>query len=130
MQFTVAALTALMGLVSAETVHVVSVSNSSGAIAFSPDSITVPTGDMIQFQFLAGNHSVVQSNFDNACQPISLHSTTTGIFSGFMPVAASAAEDMIPTFTIQVTNSSTPMWLYCAQAKHCQSGMSMVVNQK
>jgi hypothetical protein len=82
---------------------------------------------MVQFQFMPKNHSVAQSNFDNPCQPISMHSNVTGVFSGFMPVAAT--DMMVPTYTILI-NSTKPMWIYCAQAKHCQSGMSMVINQK
>jgi hypothetical protein len=31
------------------------------------------------------------------------------------------------TFTVTV-NNTTPLWFYCAQGKHCQTGMSMVVN--
>jgi len=33
----------------------------------------------------------------------------------------------IPTFTITINNTS-PLWFYCAQAKHCQSGMVMAIN--
>jgi plastocyanin len=107
-------------------VHVVSVSSTSGALTFTPDTLTVPKGDMIQFQFYPKNHTVTQSNFDNPCEPISLHSNVTGVYSGFMPVAANAAE--VPTYTIMV-NDTKPMWLYCSQGKHCQGGMAMVVNQ-
>jgi hypothetical protein len=75
-----------------------------------------------------------------------------GIFSGFMfvskPPAASSVTSaaaattaaaggysylakrqagMTPTYTITV-NATTPLWFYCAQAKHCQSGMVMAIN--
>jgi hypothetical protein len=33
----------------------------------------------------------------------------------------------IPTFTITI-NNTTPLWFYCAQAKHCQNGMVMAIN--
>jgi uncharacterized cupredoxin-like copper-binding protein len=131
MQFTPLALAALLGVASAQqTVHVVSVSTvSNNSLVFTPDNIKVPAGDMIQFQFRAGNHSVAQSTFDNPCTPISEHTNQTGVFSGFQPVAASMAMGMVPTWTISVQNTN-PMWFYCATGKHCQAGMVMVVNEK
>lgn len=53
-------------------------------------------------------------------------SNVTGIKSGFMPVAAGAAE--IPVFSVLV-NDTSPIWLYCGQAGHCQKGMAMVINE-
>jgi plastocyanin len=105
----------------------VTVGGANGTLSYTPNSITAAKGDMVQFQFMPKNHTVTQSNFDNPCEPISLHSNVTGVFSGFMPVAAT---DMsIPTYTILINNTN-PMWIYCSQAKHCQAGMSMVINQK
>jgi plastocyanin len=99
----------------------------NGSLTYWPDNIVAAKGDMVQFQFMPKNHTVTQSNFDNPCQPISMHSNVTGVFSGFMPVAADATD--IPTYTI-LLNDTKPMWIYCSQGKHCQSGMSMVINQK
>ncbi len=130
MQFTTSALLALAGMASAQTLHVVSVSGEGEwALKFSPDNLKAAAGDMIQFQFRAGNHSVVQSNFDNPCTPISQHTNATGFFSGYQLVAASEAMGMIPTYTIMVADAK-PMWVYCSQGKHCQAGMSMVINEK
>jgi plastocyanin len=121
---------ALLGLASAQKVHVVSVSSSNNSLAYYPDNLKAAAGDMIQFQFLAGNHSVVQSNFDNPCTPIQLHvANATGMFSGYMDVAASASTGMIPTYTMMVADTK-PLWLYCSQGKHCEKGMVMVVNEK
>ncbi|RYP54067.1 hypothetical protein DL768_001069 [Monosporascus sp. mg162] len=129
MYSTAASFLALLGLASAQNLHVVSVSGEGDwALRFSPDNIQVPVGDMIQFQFRAGNHSVVQSNFDNPCEPISMHTDAEGFYSGYQPVAASEEMDMIPTYTIMVQDES-PMWVYCSQGQHCQSGMVMVVNE-
>jgi hypothetical protein len=85
-------------------------------------------GEFVQFQFHAGNHTVTQSTFDSPCQPVSMHSNLTGFHSGFLPAAASAAMGMIPTYTIQVNNTN-PIWLYCAQGRHCENGMVMVINE-
>ncbi|KAH8900768.1 Cupredoxin, partial [Thozetella sp. PMI_491] len=99
---------------------------TSSALTYTPNNINVGVGDMVQFQFLGGNHTVTQSTFDQPCQPIGLHITgVTGIHSGFMFVAAAGS---IPTYTIQI-NNTTPIWIYCAQAKHCESGMAMVINE-
>ncbi|KAI1330568.1 hypothetical protein F5Y16DRAFT_338240 [Xylariaceae sp. FL0255] len=122
-------LAALMGMTCAQTVHVVSVSSPSGALAFSPNSITAAVGDMVQYQFQAGNHSVVQSNFDNPCEPIQFNNASAvGFFSGYMDVAAGSSTGNVPVYTIMI-NATTPMWVYCSQAKHCQAGMSMVINE-
>ncbi|KAI1358814.1 Cupredoxin [Xylaria arbuscula] len=121
--------TALAGMAAAQKVHVVSVSSANGTKAFYPDNLSADVGDMIQFQFLAGNHSVVQSNFDNPCIPIqAINSSATGMFSGYMDVAASESTGMIPVYTMEV-KAATPVWLYCSQATHCQAGMVMVVNE-
>jgi plastocyanin len=96
-------------------------------LKFYPNNIKAAVGDMVQFQFYPKNHTVTQSTFDNPCQPVALNSNVTGINSGFLPVAADAT--MAPIYTIQI-NNTTPIWLYCAQAKHCESGMVMVINEK
>jgi len=119
----------LMGAaVTAQTVHVVSVSDLSGKLLqFSPDNLKAAVGDMVQFQYRGGNHTATQSTFDQPCQPIAMNSpSTVGIFSGFQPVAA--AQGKIPVFTIMV-NDTKPIWLYCSQGKHCQGGMTMVINE-
>ncbi|KAG4221687.1 hypothetical protein PC116_g29837, partial [Phytophthora cactorum] len=125
---TTAALLTLLGSAAAQKVHVVSVGSPNGTLTFSPDNLKADVGDMIQFQFRGGNHSVAQSNFDNPCTPISDHTNQTGIFSGYQPVAASKAMGMIPTYTVKVS-AKTPLWFYCSQGKHCQNGMVMVVNE-
>lgn len=129
MQFTTFALSALsIGsalAASGTTTHIVKVGNANGTLEYAPNSIKADVGDMVQFQFAPANHTVTQSTFDQPCQPIALHSNVTGIFSGFQPVSATATET--PVYTIQI-NNTTPIWLYCSQAKHCQNGMTMVIN--
>lgn len=106
------------------------VSTSNNSLVYSPNNIKAAVGDMVQFQFVAGNHTVTQSTFDLPCHPInSVSPNVTGFHSGYMPAAAGAASGQIPTYTVQV-NNTTPIWVYCAQGKHCQSGMVMVINEK
>ncbi|KAI9810755.1 MAG: hypothetical protein M1827_006093 [Pycnora praestabilis] len=108
------------------SVQVVKVSNKNGSLIFAPNDIKASAGSMIQFHFYPKNHSVVQSTFDQPCEPINNNqANVTGLFSGFMPVAANAST--MPTYTILV-NDTKPIWFYCSQAKHCQSGMVGVVN--
>jgi len=95
-------------------------------LTYTPNNIQAAVGDMVQFQFGPVNHTVTQSSFDEPCVPLSESSNQTGIFSGFQPVSADATT--IPTYTIQI-NNTTPVWIYCSQAMHCQKGMVMVINE-
>lgn len=94
------------------------------SLTFQPANITAQAGDTITFQFMQKNHTVTQSSFANPCSPLS-SSTGSGFDSGFMAVAAGATQ--FPTYTIQV-NNTMPIWAYCKQANHCQSGMVFAVN--
>lgn len=104
--------------------------NNETATKFYPEKITAEPGTMVQFQFWTGNHTVTQSNFDNACVPLSTSNTSAvDVDSGFQPAAASAAMGQIPTFTIMI-NDTKPLWFYCKQGTHCAGGMSLVINEK
>jgi plastocyanin len=120
----------LLGTAQAVAVHVVAVGRNpvdpslpQPVLKYFPEKITAQPGDMVQFQFQGGNHTVTQSNFDNPCMPIS-----PGVFSGFMPIPAGGAATQFPVFTVQV-NDTKPIWIYCSQGKHCQQGMAMVINE-
>lgn len=103
---------------------------ANGAKTFAPEKVTAAVGDVVQFQFAGGNHTVTQSTFAEPCQPIAQHSSNvTGFHSGFQPAAASSTTGMTSTFSILV-NNTTPIWVYCAQGMHCEGGMSMVINEK
>ena len=70
------------------------------------------------------SHSVAQSSFDDPCQPLQ-SGNVPGFWSGMMPVTAESTS--MPVFSIMV-NDTRPIWFYCATAKHCQNGMSGVIN--
>ncbi|KAL2024363.1 hypothetical protein VTK56DRAFT_8845 [Thermocarpiscus australiensis] len=127
MQLTTLVIAALASLVSAQKTWVVTVAQN-GTLTYSPNKLVAQPGEFVQFQFHAGNHTVTQSSFDKPCQPVSMTSNVTGFHSGFLPAAASASMGMIPTYTIRINNTS-PLWLYCAQGKHCEQGMVMVINE-
>ncbi|TVY73540.1 putative GPI-anchored cupredoxin, partial [Lachnellula suecica] len=106
----------------AATVHVVAVGNDTGILTFTPNNMVAAVGDFVQFQFHPVNHSVVQSNFDSPCQPMT---TGLGFFSGFMPVTAQSSTT--PTYTISINNTDA-IYYYCSQGKHCQAGMVGSIN--
>jgi plastocyanin len=49
-------------------------------LKFTPDSVTVPQGSKVVFQFWPGSHSATQSNYDNPCSA----NGTTGFNSNFV----------------------------------------------
>lgn len=115
------------------------VNNATGN-QYWPESIQAEAGDMVQFQFLDGNHTATQSSFDAPCSPMEAAAASNatggnssaaaaGIKSGFMPVAASMGDGQIPTYTIEVKDTE-PMWFFCGQGTHCAGGMAMVINEK
>ena len=61
--------------------YIIDVSDANNSLTFAPDNINALSGDTVEFRFLAGNHSVVQSDFYAPCEPLS-----DGINSGFWPV--------------------------------------------
>ncbi|KAL1598879.1 hypothetical protein SLS60_008022 [Paraconiothyrium brasiliense] len=110
--------------------HVIQVGGPNGSLTFSPENVKAAVGDLVQFQFHPKNHSVVQSTFDQPCTPIQnvMPNMTTAFFSGFMPTNASVgATSQVLTYTIRVMDTK-PVWFYCSQAKHCQSGMVGAIN--
>jgi len=122
--------TALVALASTVVVSAANISvlvGDGGLLAFTPPSITAASGDTINFEFRAKNHSVTQSTFANPCQ---LQTTPkTGIDSGFQAVPANATN--FPSWSITVDDPTTPLWFFCAQtvpANHCNTGMVFAVN--
>jgi len=91
---------------------------------FEPENVVAEIGDVIEFHFLAKNHTVTQSSFDKPCEPQS-----HGFFSGFN-FATPPGEEAKNVFTFMIENKE-PIWYYCSQTNgdHCQSGMSGVINQ-
>jgi plastocyanin len=87
---------------------------------FVPNSIVAAVGDIVQFQFSNGNHTVTQSTVDQACTPMA-----AGVHSGHIPFQDGQTD--VGTFNMPVT-STDPMFLYCATGPHCQEGQVMVIN--
>ncbi|KAJ6110145.1 hypothetical protein N7486_002380 [Penicillium sp. IBT 16267x] len=96
-----------------------SVDVGKNGFTFTPDTVNVPSGGVVEFHFYPGDHSVVQAAFNNPCHPMS----DTSFFSGFM----ASANNGEPVWTLTV-NDTNPIWFYCAQVGHCQAGMVGVIN--
>ena len=121
MHFTTLLATAFAGAAFAADISV-AVGLKNGSLLFNPETITAKNGDNVIFKFWPKNHSVAQSTFAQPCQP-----SNNGLFSGY--VFTSDAEKVATTqFRYTVTNESQPIWLYCSQGRHCQSGMVAVIN--
>ncbi|KAI1074294.1 hypothetical protein F5B20DRAFT_596488 [Whalleya microplaca] len=91
---------------------------------FVPNTVKAAVGDIIQFQFSNGNHTVTQSAEDTPCQPLQA-TVATAIHSGHIPYKD--GQTTVGTFSMPIT-STDPMFLYCATGPHCQEGQVMIVN--
>jgi plastocyanin len=98
----------------------VTVGGSAG-LKFVPDTVNANVGDVILFTFLQKNHTVTQSTLASPCIR-----SSSGFDSGFKPVPADQTSGF-PMANLTVT-SAEPIWAYCRQGTHCQSGMVFSVN--
>jgi plastocyanin len=86
-----------------------------GGNVFTPSTVTGPMmGDTVTFMFSGSQHSVVESSFDEPCEPMS---------GGFSVGAQSKSIN----FTVSIMDSNTH-WFYCSVPGHCNSGMVGVIN--
>jgi len=92
-----------------------------GVLKFNPPSVNAVLGDTVRFIFQQKNHTVTQSTLANPCSPL-----TGGFDSKFMPVG-DAQKTAFPTAELNVTKT-TPIWAYCRQGTHCNSGMVFALN--
>ncbi|KAK8064020.1 hypothetical protein PG996_008672 [Apiospora saccharicola] len=91
-----------------------------------PNLVTAAVGDIVQFQFANGNHTVTQSSETAPCTP--LQNTLPGaVHSGHIPFKD--GQTTVGTFNMPVL-STEPMFIYCATGPHCQLGQMMVINPK
>ena len=104
-------------------VHVVDVGKDG--LTYTPPYITANFGDVVEMRFFAKNHTLVQSSFQDPCTPLG-----GGIFAGFHPSNITAESTGLVTFDTIIfpVETTSPLWFYCAQANHCQSGMTFAIN--
>jgi len=130
MKFSIAAiLLAATSLVSAEEFRVVvgKAENGTAALVFTPEQIKAKVGDRIHFQFFPKNHTVTQSSFAEPCtRQLNTATNELGVDSGFMVVPPGSKET--PVWTVEVKQDTSPIWMFCNQDKHCNSGMVFAIN--
>lgn len=121
------------------TTHTVTVGGADAAgkpmLMYMPDSIMAAKYDMVQFNFMAKNHTLTQSTFPAPCKKMMPMAPAAGmpampapVDSGFMPFDG---KGMPPMTMMQVVDDKTPMWFYCKQKKpksHCGAGMTFSIN--
>jgi plastocyanin len=114
--------------------HTIDVGQSG--LSFSPSTVNAAAGDTVQFVFYPSNHSVIQGDFDNPCHP-----SNGGFFSGFLYATTSGPSVCLSsnklhgitdafkaTMFVYTVTSTDPVYFYCGQARHCQSGMVGIIN--
>ncbi|KAI6383277.1 hypothetical protein MCOR25_000196 [Pyricularia grisea] len=91
---------------------------------FVPNMVLASVGDVIQFQFSTGNHTVTESSETQACTPLQM-TDETAVHSGHIPYVN--GQQTVGTFNMVVTKTN-PMFIYCATGPHCQEGQVLVIN--
>lgn len=94
---------------------------NNATLLYDPPSIQAKVGDVVSFQFMSKNHTVSQSSFATPCT-----ANPNGVNSGFQFIPANTT--VFPVWSFTVSNDTTPIWFYCAQAPHCSLGMVFAIN--
>ncbi|KAI0818852.1 hypothetical protein BC629DRAFT_681159 [Irpex lacteus] len=88
---------------------------ANGGFAFTPSNFTADAGTLVTFIFGASiPHSVTQSTLDAPCTP------AQGGFSSGLTQGN--------TFSINITDASTPIYFFCEFPAHCGLGMVGAIN--
>lgn len=97
-----------------------------GSLTYQPDDISAQIGDLVRFTFVAKNHTVTRSSFNDPCTPLP---PPAGFDSDFRAVSGGATSQ----FNVTVTDDK-PIWFFCRQRapgaalSHCQQGMNGAIN--
>jgi plastocyanin len=115
-------------LVSAVNITVtVGSKDGTPANVFEPQQITAQKGDIVNFMFAGGNHTVTQSSFLNPCAwQFNTATQQNGFNSGFVPYDASTGQ--IGVYSLEITQTENPIWIFCGRPPHCKSGMFGAIN--
>ncbi|RDB19691.1 hypothetical protein Hypma_013350 [Hypsizygus marmoreus] len=92
-------------------------------LGFDPSVIHPQAGDTIAWEFRSGQHSVVQSTFENPC------TGNGGINTGVQTVSDSLSVDAPGLPIIRVTvNNTDPLWFFDEAGGLCSKGAVLAVN--
>ncbi|KAG5929636.1 hypothetical protein E4U53_002409 [Claviceps sorghi] len=111
------AATGLAALAVADTIRITATGNNT----FSPNVITAKQGDVLEFRFPFGNHSVVAGDYDCPCFALPQGS---GFSSGTFDVN-SCEDDKV--FRVTLSNAD-PLVFYSPEGDDCSKGMVGMVN--
>ncbi|GBB83213.1 hypothetical protein RclHR1_00100017 [Rhizophagus clarus] len=110
------ALLLFIAYVYAKTI-VVNVGGPAGVLKFDPQNVTnAVQGDVIQWKFLGGQHSVVQSDGLTSCE----QSQNTNFFQ-------SVTNPPSGIFEITINDTQNTLYYFCSFASHCANGMWGVI---
>jgi len=129
MKFSAPSAFALIAAFVPSLVSAVNITVTVGAtgLVFDPQQITAKTGDNINFEFRGGNHTVTQSSFANPCAwQFNTALQQKGFNSGFVPF--NNASNSVGVFTLNVTQTDSPIWFFCGRVGHCKGGMYGSIN--
>lgn len=144
MKFAAAALAALAGVVPALATNITVIvgadQTGAPALVFNPQVITAAVGDYINFEFHGDNHTVTQSSFasmsfsldrgtrlillDPCTQQFNTVTQQNGFSSPFMPF--NATSNQIGVFSLEVTQTTSPIWFFCARVPVSQHYSSSI----
>ncbi|KAF8809971.1 hypothetical protein BYT27DRAFT_6510839 [Phlegmacium glaucopus] len=88
-------------------------------------TISAQVNQTVIFQFAGDIHTVTQSTFEAPCTPLA------GGFNSGLAGKGTNSSAPTPTWSLIVTNVSTPIWFFCEATRptsHCTAGMVGVIN--
>ncbi|KAG5963670.1 hypothetical protein E4U58_003469 [Claviceps cyperi] len=111
---------AAAGLAASAAADIIKITATTDS-AFNPNSVTAKTGDVLEFHFQSGNHSVVAGDYHFACSPLPIG---YGFFSGYVNVDPGQIGKV---FRVSLVNEE-PLVFYSSQTGDCSRGMVGIVN--
>ncbi|KAG9253176.1 uncharacterized protein F5Z01DRAFT_658042 [Emericellopsis atlantica] len=113
----IAAAAMLFSVACADTITITAKADNT----FEPNNVQADKGDMVEFRFARGNHSVVTGLYDFPCAPLDMGS---GFFSGFMDTMDDQA---VSLFRVKINNTE-PIAFYSSVDGQCAGGMVGMIN--
>ncbi|KAG5943768.1 hypothetical protein E4U59_007914 [Claviceps monticola] len=111
---------AAAGLAASAAANIIKITATTDS-AFNPNSVTAKAGDVLEFHFQSGNHSVVAGDYHFACSPLPVG---YGFFSGYVNVDPGQIGKV---FQVSLANEE-PLVFYSSHADDCSRGMVGIVN--
>lgn len=89
---------------------------------FHPANVSAANGTLVTFFFPNNGltHSVTQSSFADPCTFLAANGSSPGGFDSGLTAGTQ--------FTINITDSTQPIWFHCKQITHCGMGMVGSIN--